>query len=512
MSIKPFAVQGWKRRGFAALLGAFATAALPPFFILPLLIPSFSGLLLLVAHAKSRKQSFADGWWWGLGHFTTGLYWICISLFVEPDKYAWLTPLALFGLPSVLGIYTGLAALLLFVVKNRIARFASPLPALPWAFALIWVGVEYLRAHLFTGFPWNLIGYSFNATDITLQTAAVWGIYGQSLMAVLLGALPALLLYPQSRRILIYSVELLLLGGIIAFGTWRLEHFPTEYTTTRLRIVQANVPQSMKFNPDTMLKGMVKHIDLMRSPGFESVDIAIWPETAVPFLLTPHSKLTHDLGLAIGDHALLISGGMRAEGEGESWRGWNGAFMLNGKGDIVAQYDKHHLVPFGEYIPFRDYLPLKAIAVDIGDFTTGPGPATLTPAPYPPFSPLVCYEAIFPEEAIDQSNPPRWLVNITNDAWFGISSGPYQHMEMARARAVETGLPLVRAANTGISIITDGYGRKLKLLSLQSEAVLDSLLPNPALPNSIPSRLLILVSHLLIGIMGFLSIRYTEKA
>lgn len=467
--------QGWRRRLLAALYGALATLALPPFFILPLLIPAFSGLFLLVLHAKSKRQAFLDGWWWGLGHFATGLYWICISLFVEPEKFAWLTPFALFGLPSIVAIYIGLVTLALRAVTTP----PAPTRALV-AFPPLWIAAEYARAHLFTGFPWNLIGYSLNATTATLQAASVWGIYGQSWLVVQLATLPALVLLSAPKARALNVLGLIALCLVTGWGSWRLAAHPTEYTPFTIRIVQANVAQALKFAPETMLQGLKKHVTLTQEDGLDKVNMVIWPETAVPYLLQKDSRLIHDMGRILLPNTLLFTGGMHGEGNEKDWKAWNAGFVINSKGEMPAFYNKHHLVPFGEFIPFRTILPIEAIAAGMGDFERGAGPQTLNVENAPPFSPLICYEAIFPDEAIDPHTRPQWLINITNDAWFGLSTGPFQHMEMARARAVEQGIPLVRAANTGISIVTDSYGRILKYLPTGTEGIIDSALPTPA--------------------------------
>jgi len=460
-------ITGWRRRGWAALLGVCATAALPPVYALPLLIPAFAGLFLLVNVATTKRQAFLDGWWWGLGYFTTGLYWICISLYVEPEKFAWLTPFALFGLPSILAIYTGLTTLVLHCL--RVTCHVSRVTF----FAILWVIAEYLRAHLFTGFPWNLIGYVWTVSDVTIQFASVVGVYGLSWLTIVIATMPALF-FLKVRVWLANITAVLMLAFILVFGCWRLAAYPTEYTDKKIRVVQANVEQSLKWDPKTQFDGFKKHIDLTRSPGLDSIQIVVWPETAVPYFMEAGSTIAHDLGSILPKDALLITGGLRGEGSEEKWQAWNGLFMINHKGEIVAEYDKHHLVPFGEFIPFRNILPVENISGGHGDFARGPGPATLTAAGILPYSPLICYEAIFPDEATDSAHLASWLLNITNDAWFGYSSGPYQHLEMARMRAVEQGLPLVRAANTGISAIFDPVGRELMRLPLGKSGILDS--------------------------------------
>jgi len=468
------------------LFGLCAAAALPPFYILPLLVPAFAGLFLLVHHAASRRQAFMDGWWWGLGHFTAGLYWICISLYVEPEKFAWLTPFALFGLPSVLGVYTGLVTALLYSI--RVTCHVSRATLLIVKFAALWVLVEYLRSYLFTGFPWNLIGYVWTASDATLQLASVTGIYGLSWLTVIIATMPALFLIHKEQALLPTVLSAALLVSLVLFGCWSLSETPTQYTGIKMRIVQGNVPERAKWNPETDLAGLKKYADLTRSSGLDAVQVVIWPETAVPFIVQPDSSLVRELGSLLPAHALMLTGGLRGEGSRERWQAWNSLFGIDAAGNITAQYDKHHLVPFGEFIPLRGILPVENISGGHGDFARGPGPQTLTGNSIPPFSPLICYEAIFPNEATDKTGRAEWLLNVTNDAWFGTSSGPYQHLQMARTRAVEQGLPLVRAANTGISAVFDAKGRLLSSLPLEKEGVMDLYLPKAEQSRAIFSR------------------------
>ncbi len=484
-------LKGWRRCGLAALLGICAAVALPPFYGLPLLVPAFAGLFLLVCHAANGRQAFSDGWWWGLGHFTVGLYWICISLWVEPEKFAWLTPVALFGLPAIVALYIALVTLLLHYAYHR--WHVKQALKLVLCFAALWVGAEYLRAHLFTGFPWNLIGYVWTVSDVTVQFASVVGIYGLSWVTVIVASMPALFWYPGQAQTAIFpnfSAAGLLLGMVI-FGVWHLDTHPTQMTDVKVRIVQANIQQSLKWDERMALQGLKKHTHLTASEGIDSIKLVLWPETAVPYYIKGKSPITEDLGSFIPRGSLLITGGLRSDTYNNSVA-WNSVFAIDKDGNVVAEYDKHHLVPFGEYIPLRgvpgvDWL-IERIAKGMGDFSRGPGPQTLDISPYPRVSPLVCYEAIFPDEATDGMHRAQWLFSLTDDAWFGISSGPFQDLEMARMRAVEQGLPLLRAANTGISAAFDAYGRTLAQLPLEKEGVLDLYLPKAEAQEPIASR------------------------
>ncbi len=466
-------------------LGALSALALPPFYLLPLLIPSFSGLYLLIRDSRGC-QAFLDGWWWGFGFFTAGLYWICISLYVEPEKFAWLTPFALFGLPSVLAIYTGLVTAV-FVASYKLhvaSRFSYLQPATcnlqPFLFATLFVAAEYLRSYLFTGFPWNLMGYVWTVSAVAMQPASVIGIYGLSWITVFAATVPALFVLkekPWAPNIL----ALALIVTMIAFGGWRLEHNPTAYGPIKIRIVQANIPQNIKWNREAQFDILKKHVDLTRAPGLDTINLIIWPEAAIPYYVESDSAILQAIGNAIPERSLLVAGGLRGNGDRNSWQAWNSLFIINHKGHVMAQYDKHHLVPFGEFIPLRGILPVENISGGHGDFSRGKGPGNLEADDVPPFSPLICYEAIFPDEVTDNTHRAKWLLNITNDAWFGRSSGPYQHLQMARMRAVETGLPLVRVANTGISAVIDPMGRVLYSLGLDKSGIVDFYLPLPKL-------------------------------
>ncbi|HEU5047011.1 MAG TPA: apolipoprotein N-acyltransferase [Rickettsiales bacterium] len=467
------AYTGWRRNLTLMVLGAFSAAALPPVYALPLLIPSFAGLFLMVRKAVSLRRAFWDGWWWGLGYFTLGLYWICISLFVEPDKFAWLLPFTLFGLPSVLGIYIAIVTCAFKAVDTKLKK---PHIAL-LVFATLFILSEYARAHLFTGFPWNLIGYVWTVAEAPLQAASLMGVYGLSWLTVFAASVPALFV-EKEKPLLPNLIALMLVVGLTLWGEVRLERHPTEYSNVRMRIVQGNIAQSAKWDPQEAVGILMKYAELTRSPGLEGIDLVVWPEAAIPDYITPGTPLLQTLGELVPAKTLLLAGGLRAqEHAGGEWLAWNSVFVIDHSGQVVTQYDKHHLVPFGEFIPLRHILPLENISGGHGDFSAGKGPATLAAGKVPPFSPLICYESIFPDEAVDKAHKPDWLLNVTNDAWFGRSSGPYQSLEMARMRAVENEMPLIRAANTGISAVIDAYGRVIMTLPLDKSGVIDSFLP-----------------------------------
>ncbi len=469
LSDYPQKLAGWRRNVTAFLLGVLATLTLAPFYLFLLLIPAFGGLLLLLDGASTPRRAFLDGWWWGWGFYMSGLYWFCIALLTEPEKFAWLIPFALLGLTGVIAIYSGVACWLTAWTKTRgLTRII--------VFSTIWTVVEYARGHLFTGFPWNLPGYVFGFSDATLQLASLVGAYGLTFFAVLLGASFAGI--SKKRGVIVVAAvwSIFIIGAI-----WGKLRLPEPYIVNnaegvRLRLVQAAIQQHHKWDPRLRMQGLQEHVRLTQSPGLENVTHVIWPETAVPYTLRPDTPLARMLGSAVPEDTMLITGTLRAEGEGLSI--WNSLAALDHQGNIVGSYDKVKLVPFGEFLPFRALIPASWLTpVGDTDFSSGPQAQTFQWPSLPPMMPLICYEAIFPEWGLDASPRPQWLLNLTNDAWFGISSGPYQHFAMARMRAAEQGVPLVRVANTGITAVVDGYGRVVASLGLGEQGVLDSSLP-----------------------------------
>jgi apolipoprotein N-acyltransferase len=479
------ALDGWRRRGLAFGLGLLSVLALPPFFAVPLLLVAFTGLLWVAAGAKTSRAAFFAGWWFGVGHYAAGLYWICDALLVDPVKFGWMIPFALGGLSCGLALFSGAALLVLHKLRARGFALAW---AWPVGFALAWTAVEWLRGHILTGFPWNQIATVWSATPVMTQSAALFGAYGLTLITVAAAAAPAALgerdLAPRARLWGLALFLPLLLCGL--FGAWRL-HGATDANVpgVGLRLVQGNIDQRLKWQDDVRVETVRKYLTLSTQPSAAPITAVIWPETAVPFFLADEPGLLDALGqLArrLGPDSLVITGTPRAE-RNPTYQVWNSVQAVDGEGKIVGTYDKHHLVPFGEYMPLRGWLPFDKITPGSVDFSTGPGPQTMALPGLPPASPLVCYEVIFPGAVTDRSSRAGWLLNVTNDGWFGISTGPHQHLASAQLRAVEEGLPLARAANTGISALVDSYGRLRMSLALGETGVLDGALPVALAPT-----------------------------
>jgi len=508
---------GWRRYGTAFLLGALAVAALPPVDLTPILFVSFSGLVWLAEGNRGGRDAFALGWSFGAGFFVAGLYWIGVALTVDWAQFWWLFPIAELAVPAGLAIFTGLATLA-GDLANRYLRlsFTARIVSL----AICWAALEYLRGHVLSGFPWNLVGYAwsggFPSAIAVLQSTSVIGIYGLSFLTVLVAALPASLGDPAGARPWPALAGLLLVALLAVAGAWRLAVSPrADLPGVTLRLVQPSIPQTLYNDPAQMLTNFRRLMTLSLSPSPEKLSAVIWPEGSAPPFLERDAASREAFAHAAPEGGLVIAGTVRGEPNqpnGAIEHYFNSLAVVDRAGSIVATYDKHHLVPFGEYVPFRGVLPINKITPGTVDFTAGPGPRTLDLPGLPPASPLICYEAIFPGEAVDPAHRPQWLLNVTNDAWYGFTSGPFQHLAIARVRAIEQGLPLARAANNGVSAMVDPFGRVTGRLALDAIGVLDRPLPR-ALAPTIYARFgdSGFVSLLLLGIAAALGITRYER-
>jgi apolipoprotein N-acyltransferase len=395
---------------------------------------------------------------------------------------------------------TGLAggmALFYAAAAALAAVLWRPGAARVFATAIAFGLAEFARGHVLTGLPWNLVGYGLAATLPMMQAASIFGVYALSLLALLLFASLFAIWSPQgsglarpiSTALVVLFFSVALASGAM-WGEARLASAGAATTGVRLRIVQANVDQANKWRPENSAEIFNTYLDLTKSgggaQGLDGITLVVWPETAVPFLLADSSEALHEIGDVLPEGTSLLVGSARvvaerdADGRLATERVYNSLIVVSDKGEILGSYDKVHLVPFGEYLPFQDLmesLGLLQLTGIRGGFSAGTGPRLLSIPGAPLARPLICYEIIFPDEVADNSQRPGWFLNVTNDAWFGTSAGPFQHFHQAQLRAVEQGLPVVRAANTGISAIIDPYGRVLGELGLKQEGVVDGLLP-----------------------------------
>jgi len=462
---------GFKKYAAAFGLGALMTLSTPPigaFYILLLCVP---GIIWLTRANTSKTQSFLAGWAFGSGYFIFGLYWISMALFVDIHQFWWVLPLSGIVGPVALALFYGFIPLLAWRYRRSESAYALML-------AGGWTLIEWVRGHVLTGFPWNLPGYTWHYFPAVMQTSAAVGIYGLTLLTLLWAAMPAL-----PKKIIPVMMASFVL--VAAAGMARLYLHPTvAFDNYTVRIVQPNIPQSLKWNAEDEWRNFEKHLDLTTSPVTlkQPPTFIIWPETSVITDEKSFPEIAGHIAMKMPENSVALIGSLGIAGE----EYFNSVIALNKKAQIVGTYNKHHLVPFGEYIPFRKYLKMTPVAnsiAGIGDFTRGAGVATLHIGALPVPSPLVCYEGIFPGEVASRTDRPDWLVNVTNDGWYGPTAGPHQHFENVRVRAIEEGLPLARAANTGISAMIDPLGRVLRMKPLGETGVVDSILPRPLPPT-----------------------------
>lgn len=514
------ALSAWRRLALAFGLGAVATTALAPLHLTPVLVVSFSALIWLLDGASGKRAAFAVGWCFGFGYFAAGLYWTGFSMLVDAARYAWLIPFASLGLPAGLAIFSGLAGVLYQLAGLKGAGRVLVL-------ALAWTAVEWLRGNILTGFPWNLVGYAWMGSDAVAQAAAYVGVHGLGLFTVAAMASAATLgdRGTPGRRLGPPLIALFGLAALWSQGAWRLANNPIDdFDGVRLRLVQANIAQHHKWRPELRRKNLERYMQLSSSPGADRITHIIWPETATPYFLGQDPELRKTLGRLNDDDGLLITGAPRTAarskpGPDTPFRVWNSIVALDAKGEIVGSYDKFHLVPFGEYVPLRGLLGLfgiERLVAGRGDFQRGPGPQTLVLPGLPPVSPLICYEAIFPGRVKDAEQRPDWMLNLTNDAWFGMTAGPYQHLAMTRLRAVEEGVAMVRVANTGISAIVDPLGRVRGQLGLGVGGILDGALPKPVANPTLYSRFgdwtALIAFIFVLGIVGAVKLRRRRQS
>lgn len=452
------------------VLGLLSPLAFAPVFLFPILFVTFSCFLFLLSNSISKKNAFLLGWWFGFGFFISGLYWISFALLLDVSSFGWLIPFAVLLIPAILAIYVGLTGLLAKTFsKNKYQLLIN--------FICLWTIVEIIRVNILTGAPWLLLGYSLCFSDSMLQSASIFGVYGLSFVVLCITCSPYLLLNQYKKIDLVFiAAALLIFIANYSFGYIRLQHSTQDLSNTKIRIVQANISQDLKWDPEEKLNNMTKYANLT-SHNNKDIDYIIWPESALPFPISSQNKIK--LNGIIPKDSFLLTGGVRIDDQNRPTEIWNSMFAINHEGQIVNFYDKIHLVPFGEYIPLKKFIPITKITQGTIDFSPGQTLKTIkTSNNLPSFAPLICYEVYFPENIVLKKQAPDFIVNFTNDGWYGNTSGPYQHLYMTKLRAIEQGIPVIRAANTGISAVIDPYGRIVEKLTLNSSGIIDSNLPN----------------------------------
>ncbi len=472
------ALRGGRRLVVAAVAGAALALAQPPLSWPVVLFAALPVLLWLLDGTDGSWAAFRVGWIAGAAHFAASLFWIVSPFMVEPEVFGWMAPFAVAGMAGGLALFWGTA----FALARRFGGRGV------WrvlALAGFWTLAEYARSHVLTGFPWGLVAYAWVETPV-MQAVSLVGPHGLGLLTLLAALLPAA---GDWRPV---AVAAMLVAAGAGFGVWRLaQPLPERAQPVVVRLVQPDADQALKWDPAMAAVFRDRLLTYSATLADPLPDVTIWPETAVPFVLGYAPDEQAVAAGSVGPEGRLVLGITRLERTAEADRWFNALAVLAPDGTLQAVYDKHHLVPFGEYIPEARLvakLGLPGLETMTGSgFTPGPGPRLIDVPGLPPFLPLICYEAIFPQGMHAPEGRPEWLVQVTNDAWFGTISGPYQHLAQARARAIEQGLPLARAANTGISAMVDPMGRVLARLALGEAGFVDTPLP-VALPPTVYSR------------------------
>ena len=443
----------------------------------PVAFVALATLIGLGGRAPGARAAALVGWAGGAGYFAGGLFWIVEPFFVDPVRHGWMAPFALVLLPGGLALFWALA----FAAGHRgAAGWRRPL-----LIAVALAAVEMSRAWVLTGFPWALAGYMWIGWP-PAQVAALIGPHGLTLATALAAALGALALGSGPARVAGPLAAVALVGGASAWGAAELDRpMPPDREVT-LRLVQPNAEQSLKWDPERAQEFLMRLVTATATaPEGPLPDVTIWPETAVPYLLNDSATILAQMDDVTGGRTVVFGVPRRKEG-----RYYNSLAVTAPGGGLAQVYDKHHLVPFGEYVPFGEVLGRLGVqgmaASHGGGFSPGPGPAALDLGPAGRALALICYEMIFPQH-LRLAERPDWVVQVTNDAWFGEVSGPYQHLDQARLRAIEQGLPVVRVANTGVSAVIDARGRVRAELPLGTQGFLDAALP-AALPATIYAR------------------------
>ena len=519
---------GWRRFLIAFLMGALLALTQAPVFFIPALFIALPIFVLLmdsvgVARDDGRQtvfwSAFSLGWWFGFGYFLAGLWWIGFAFLVDAEQFAWLLPFAIVLMPAGLALFWALGVAIARKVlwSNSAIRIAALAVGLGIA--------EIARAHLFTGFPWNALGLALMPHPIAMQSAAFVGLEGMTVLAVLIGASPVVLIKLGQKRFLstqdrsIVGLAVVLCLVHVGLGGVRLATSDVQaFDGVQLRVVQPAIPQHEKWLPEKRGEVFNRYLELSdravspEHPGLDTVTHLIWPEAAFPFLLTEEPGAVAALAALLPDQTTLIAGAIRKDPASgtASDTFYNSVYAIGSNGEILASYDKVHLVPFGEYLPFQstlESLGLRQVTQLKGGFAAGPDYRAISSvAGTPPFLPLICYEILFSREARLAAGQASWIVNVTNDAWFGDSPGPRQHLHLSQIRAVVDGLAVVRAANTGISAVIDPYGRITDRLALGVSGVIDASLPQPIGTAPPAANYALMISIVLIAMLIFSSL------
>jgi apolipoprotein N-acyltransferase len=470
------------RPGLAVLVGASALGALAatgqaPLGLWWITLPALALLTEMLVRRTGLGQRVWTGWLAGAGYFAASLFWIYEPFQVEANIYGWMAPFAVVLMAFGMALFWALAALIAGLGRHRAGHAIG--------FAIGLTATDLLRGYVFTGFPWALVGHIWIGTPV-MQIAAWVGPIGLCALTMSLAVLPVAGARPSLRA------GLTVVAAVVAALAWtagalRLASDPAPRDPEiRVRLVQPNARQELKWREDMWRMFLDRQLRASAPGDGPRPDLIVWPETSIPFLLDRAGPFLEQMATVSG--GIPIAAGIQRN---DGARYYNTLAVIGPGGSILGLYDKWHLVPFGEYIPFGDILSrvgLHAFAAREGyGYSAGRGAELLPLGKAGTVLPLICYEAVFPQDLNAATGRADWILQITNDAWFGNLAGPYQHLAQARLRAVEQGLPLLRAANTGVSAVIDGKGRVLQSLPLNTDGVIDATVP-PALPRTLYAR------------------------
>ena len=461
--------------------GVLASTGFAPLYGVPVFMACLCFCFFLLDQARTYKQSALEGYLFGFGFFSAGFYWIANALLIDAATFGWLYPITLLATGACFGVFFVLPFMVWHFFKDQNV-FCKVL-----AFSCVMVLMEYLRSFLFSGFPWNMIGSMFGFSEVLIQTASLFGTYGLSfLLLVLTGAIYALF---EKKHKASFFIIFSVLSFMSIFGLWRLGVYDASSSNLKVRLVQPSIAQDMKWDRQALEENVKTYVEMSKRQGFDDVKFVVWGETATAFNPKDSVYWQKVISKAVPQNGYLMTGVLRYDETNDKL--YNSMSVIDEKGETLGFYDKSHLVPFGEYIPFRAYLPswVRPVANQIADFSVGEKYKILKVPGLPNFGALICYEIIFPDEIVNRKNKPSFVVLVSNDGWYGKSSGPYQHFLSARLRAVEEGITVVRSANNGISAVIGPLGKVLGKIGLNQVETLDVYLPQNMTQDTLYSRI-----------------------
>ena len=484
---------GWRRFLLMLVLGAIAATSVPPLFVLPALFVTFPFWVWALDGAERRPglgrlfgPAFGIGFAFGWGYFIVAFHWLGAAFFVEGGWFLGLMPVAILALSALIALFWGLASALAHLLWSHGAWRIVTLAVLVSA-------AEYARGTFFSGFPFDLLGYALTANLEMMQLSSVIGVYGLTLLAALLAMTPALIWPADGRGLVLRLVPFFLAVGVIAgqvgYGNYRLN--TTEVPAgpgINARLVQPIITEHSNWaaaNPPEIVSRLIEV-----SGDLTGKDLLVWPESVFPFFLSTYPEGLARIARMLPPETTLLTGAPRepeilGENPGEN-PGYNAVLVIDTNGEVIASYDKSHLVPFGEYLPFASFWKLFGITQFVpgtNGWAPGDGRRLVAPPGLPAFIALICYEAIFSGDLGADPAKADYILNISNDEWFDGSIGPAQHAHHALLRAVETGLPMLRATNSGVTFATDALGRVTAHLAPEQVGVLDVELPGKIEPT-----------------------------